>query len=81
MDRVLGRDRASLEQIAGDINWPTQYEHVVAAARGLYRGQAPGVPTWAGYHQSTRLDISHPQWWIRVGMDATPDGGHTLAPK
>lgn len=81
VDRVLGRDRAALEQIASDIEWPTQYARVVAAARGIYRGQAPGTPTWAGYHQSTRLDISHPQWWIRVGMDAMPDAGHTFAPK
>ncbi|MCV7386333.1 HNH endonuclease [Mycolicibacter longobardus] len=73
VDRVLGRDRAVLEQIATDIGWPTQYDRVVAAARGLYRGQAPGVPTWAGYRQSTRLDISRPQWWIRVGVGLGPD--------
>ncbi|RAV00481.1 HNH endonuclease [Mycolicibacter senuensis] len=70
VDRVLGRDRAMLEQIASDIGWPTEYERVVAAARGLYRGQAPGAPTWSGYQQSIRLDISHPQWWIRVGVGA-----------
>lgn len=72
VDRVLGRDRDVLEQIAADIAWPTQYERVVAAARGIYRGQAPGVPTWAGYRESIRLDISHPQWWIRVGVEAPP---------
>ncbi|RRR39954.1 hypothetical protein EHH44_21200 [Mycolicibacter terrae] len=73
VDRALGRDRGALEQIAADISWPTQYERVVAAARGLYRGQAPGVPTWSGYHQSTRLDISHPQWWFRVGVSVASE--------
>jgi hypothetical protein len=75
VDRVLGRDRGVLEQIAADIGWPTQYERVVAAARGLYRGQAPGVPTWSGYRQTSRLDISHPQWWIRAGVSAEPHVG------
>ncbi|HZE17627.1 MAG TPA: HNH endonuclease, partial [Mycobacterium sp.] len=40
---------------------------VVAAARGLYRGQPPGMPTWSGYQQTAVLDISYPPWWIRVG--------------
>jgi hypothetical protein len=80
IDRVLGRDRIVLEQIADDIDWPTQYRRTVAAARGLYRGQAPGVPTWSGYRQSTRLDISHPQWWIRAGMDAYDAGSEPLDP-
>ncbi|MCV7248174.1 HNH endonuclease [Mycobacterium koreense] len=66
IDRVLGRDRDVLEQIAAAITWPTQYPRVVAAARGLYLGQAPGVPTWAGYRRSERLDLGHPRWWIRV---------------
>jgi hypothetical protein len=80
IDRVLGGDRAVLEQIADDIGWPTQYPRTVAAARGLYRGQAPGVPTWSGYRQSTRLDISHPQWWIRVGMNDHDAGIELLDP-
>jgi hypothetical protein len=69
VDRVLGRDRDVLERIATEIGWPTQYQRVIAMAGGLYRGQA-GVPTWSGYHQTTQLDISHPRWWIRVGVDA-----------
>ena len=67
IDRVLDRDRAVLEQIAADICWPTQHDRVVAAARGIYRGQPPGVPTWSGFQSRTRLDISFPPWWIRVG--------------
>jgi hypothetical protein len=64
VDRVLARDRQILEQIAGEIRWPTQHDRVVAAARGVYRGQPKGVPTWSGYRQTTRLDISFPPWWV-----------------
>ncbi len=64
VDRVLQRDRKTLEQIAIDLQWPTQHERVVAAARGIYRGQPDGVPTWSGYRHTTRLDISMPPWWI-----------------
>jgi 5-methylcytosine-specific restriction endonuclease McrA len=64
MDRVLGRDRAVLEQIADEIRWPTEYRRVVAAARGIYRGQPPGVATWSGYKASTRLDIGFAAGWI-----------------
>ncbi len=66
VDRVLSRDYDVLEQIAAELEWPTQRERVVAAARGLYRGQPSGVPTWSGYHQSAALDISYPPWWIRM---------------
>lgn len=48
VDRVLKRDREALEAIAHDIQWPTQRDRVVAAARGIFRGQPEGVPTWAG---------------------------------
>jgi hypothetical protein len=81
VDRVLGRDRVVLEQIAADIGWPTQYERVVAAARGIYRGQAPGVPTWARYKETTRLDISYLPWWIRVGLGDGLHGLHGGAPR
>lgn len=63
VDRVLRRERDVLEEIASALQWPTQHERVVAAARGIYRGQPPGVPTWSGYKQSERLDISFlPRW-------------------
>jgi hypothetical protein len=64
VDRVLDRNRDVLEQIAAELSWPTQHDRVVSAARGLYRGQPRGVPTWSGYHQSAALDISFPPWWI-----------------
>lgn len=66
IDRVLDRDSDVLEQIAVDIAWPTQHDRVIAAARGIYRGQPPVVPTWAGYKAHTKLDISFPPWWIRA---------------
>ncbi|MGO9508655.1 MAG: HNH endonuclease [Mycobacterium sp.] len=62
--RVLGRDRDVLEEIASDLQWPTQHERVVAAARGIYRGQPSGVPTWSGYKRAERLDISFLPSWI-----------------
>lgn len=64
VDRVLSRERDTLEQIAQELQWPTQHDRVLAAARGIYRGQPKGVPTWVGYKQSERLDISFPPWWI-----------------
>jgi len=36
----------------------------VAAARGIYLGQPEGMPTWSGYKQTERLDISFPPGWI-----------------
>ncbi|OBF98656.1 HNH endonuclease [Mycobacterium sp. 852002-51152_SCH6134967] len=64
VDQVLQRDRQVLEQIAADLQWPTQHDRVVAAARGIYRGQPAGVPTWSGFKAVERLDISFPPPWI-----------------
>lgn len=64
VDRMLERDQDVLEQIATEIQWPTQRDRVVAAARGIYRGQPSGVPTWSGYKRSERLDISFPPSWV-----------------
>ena len=66
VDRVLMRDGDVLEQIASEIQWPTQHERVVNAARGIYRGQPKGVPTWSGYHETVRLDMSYPPVWMRA---------------
>jgi hypothetical protein len=54
-----------LEQIADLIEWPTQYDRVVSAARGLYLGQPEGTPTWAGPRTSARLDLSFPAVWLK----------------
>ena len=64
VDRVLDRDQRLLEEIASAIEWPTQRKRVVAAARGIYRGQPAGVPTWSGYHNRVGLDISFPPHWF-----------------
>jgi HNH endonuclease len=71
VDRVLERDRSVLEQIATEIRWPTQHDRVVAAARGIYRGQPSGVPTWSGYKRTERLDIGFVPRWLRSG-EVTP---------
>ncbi|TVS88075.1 HNH endonuclease [Mycobacterium helveticum] len=63
LDRVLERDRQVLEQIASEIQWPTQRDRMVSAARGIYRVQPAGVPTWSGYKQTERLDIGFPLSW------------------
>jgi HNH endonuclease len=67
VDRALGRDRVVLEQIAERIEWPTQYERVISAARGLYLGQPQGSPTWAGLRKSVRLDLSFAVQWLESG--------------
>lgn len=52
-----------LEEIATELQWPTQHDRVLAAARGIYGTQPQDVPTWSGYKQSERLDISFlPRW-------------------
>lgn len=57
------RERDALEDIATELQWPTQHDRVVAAARGIYLGQPDGVPTWSGYKQSERLDIKFRPGW------------------
>jgi hypothetical protein len=66
MDRVLLDDtrRGQLEQIASEIQWPTQHNRVAAAATGIYSVQPAGVPTWSGYNQIDRLDIGFPPAWV-----------------
>jgi 5-methylcytosine-specific restriction endonuclease McrA len=67
VSRVLARDQGALDRIASQIQWPVQRKRVVHAARGIYgmyRGQPTGVPTWLGYKQSERLDISFLPRWV-----------------
>ena len=67
---MLGRDLAVLDQISAELAWPVQRDRVIAAARGRYRGN-PGIPTWAGFKHSVRLDVSFPPPWMSF---ADPDG-------
>lgn len=64
VDRALGRDRRTLEEIATSIEWPTQYERVVGAARGIYRAEPVGAVTWAGYHATAKLDLAWGPPWL-----------------
>ncbi len=66
VDRVLERDQAVLEEIARAIQWPTQRDRVVAAARGIFRGQPPDLPTWGGYRQTVRFDVAFEAEWMRA---------------
>jgi hypothetical protein len=60
--RVLGRDRAVLDQIGSEIGWPVQYERVCRAARGLYRGSPEGTPTWQSRGTFTALQLERVPW-------------------
>ena len=63
VDRALMRDRTLLEEVAAGIRWPTQHDRVVAAARGIYKSQPEGIPTWSGYKRSVKLDLAYiPEW-------------------
>jgi 5-methylcytosine-specific restriction endonuclease McrA len=68
VDRTLERDRGTLERIATEIEWPTQYDRVVAAARGIYQSQPTGTATWAGLRSTHRLDLNYPHWWLNVEL-------------
>jgi hypothetical protein len=70
VDQVLARDRNMLEGIAATLEWPTEYERVVAAARGIYRSQPRGSNTWAGVGATSRLEWSVSHWWLTVDPQA-----------
>lgn len=63
VEQAVGRDHQVLEQMAQAINWPTQRQRTVDAARGLYRTYPTGSPVWAGYHQ-TFLSVAVPEDWL-----------------
>jgi hypothetical protein len=75
VDRVLARDRVVLEELAVDLEWPTQYDRVVSAARGIYLSRPDGSPTWAGVRSSQRLDLAYPTWWLTY---STSSVDHTV---
>lgn len=64
-DRVLERDPKALNEIADEIQWPAQRDRVVAAARGIFRGQPEGVPTWAGLKKTVRFDVAFVPDWMQ----------------
>ena len=68
IDRVLERDPSTLEELAARIEWPTQRDRVLAAARGIYRGEPAGTITWAGYKERTRLDLGYAPSWLFVDL-------------
>jgi hypothetical protein len=64
--QTLERDGSVLGELATSLQWPLQANRTRRAARGLYRAEPVGAPTWAGYRQTLRLDISYPPttWWL-----------------
>jgi 5-methylcytosine-specific restriction endonuclease McrA len=64
VERVVARDRNVLERLAMEIKWPTQHDRLVAAARGLYRGQAPGTPMWSAFGRTTAVDLAWSPGWL-----------------
>lgn len=59
--RALDRGRGTLDELAAQINWPSQYDRVVAAGHGLYLTQPINTPVWEGrsaVRALTRADIS-----------------------
>lgn len=64
VERVLDRDLSVLEQVAEEIAWPTQYDRVRSAARGLYRGEPQGAPTWRSVGSTAYLDLSASPAWL-----------------
>ena len=69
IDRAMERDRDILEGIAREIRWPTQYERVAAAARGIYRNEPAGSPTWTAYREFAGLDfVWDPRWLVEYEL-------------
>ena len=64
VERVVSRDGAVMAHVAAELKWPTQLDRMVAAARGLYRGQAPGTPLWNGFGQTAVMDIAWSPGWL-----------------
>jgi hypothetical protein len=54
---ALGRCQV-LESVAGAIGWPTEFERVVSAAKGLYATRPDCSPLWSAVGDYTTLDTS-----------------------
>jgi hypothetical protein len=66
VDKAVSRDRSVMEELAQAIEWPTQVDRVVAAARGIYRGEPSGALIWAGVRTTARLDVAYGPEWLRM---------------
>jgi hypothetical protein len=66
VDKAVSRDRSVMEELAQVIEWPTQVDRVVAAARGIYRGEPVGALTWSGVKTTARLDVAYGPAWLRL---------------
>ncbi|MEO9329132.1 HNH endonuclease [Gordonia aurantiaca] len=58
--RALDRGKDTLDDLASQVNWPCQYDRVVAAGHGLYLTQPVSTPVWEArtvVRALTRADI------------------------
>lgn len=62
VERILDRGRVVLDDLALTINWPSQYDRVVAAGRGLYATQPVNTPVWRGRHHIEMLPRVDFEW-------------------
>ena len=68
----MGRDRVILEGIAVELRWLTQDDRMAAAARGIYRNEPAGSPTWVGYREFTTTDfVCDPPWLVQYDLQPT----------
>lgn len=61
--RALGRGRTVLDDLAGEIRWPSQYDRVASAAHGLYSTQPTTTPIWRIGKQITPLGGVDFRWF------------------
>lgn len=63
VQRALARGRDVLDEISATINWPCQFDRVVATAHGLYATQPEATPIWMGHEQTGRLSRTDIVWF------------------
>ncbi|MCR5980333.1 HNH endonuclease [Gordonia jinghuaiqii] len=61
--RALDRGQPTLDAVAAEINWPSQYGRVVAAGHGLYATQPSNAPIWQGRNDISVLSRADINWF------------------
>ncbi len=62
VQRALARGRPMLDEISASINWPCQFDRVVATAHGLYSTQPEATPVWLGRNQISSFSRTDIVW-------------------
>lgn len=63
VQRALARGRPLLDEISATIDWPCQFDRVLATAHGLYATQPEASPIWVGNDHIGRLSRSDFVWF------------------